>query len=315
MPFIPDLDFLEWSEGSAEDKTAFVSKIGKAYEEIGFITIRNHGFTDEVQQKLYVHASDFFALDKETKKKYQIEGLAGQRGYTQVGMEHAKGSKAADLKEFWQVGQPNPMNDAPEYHKNISCDELAEFAPAFTEAYLQLEKIGLELLKAIALYLKLPEDYFNKFVKGGNSILRAIHYPPITTDPGDSVRAGQHEDINLITLLMGASAEGLEVLNKQNEWVGITAIPGSLVVNAGDMIQRLTNGVFKSTTHRVVNPPKEKWHLPRYSIPFFLHPAGSMSLNVLNGCITDDRPKAFDDITAKEYLEERLIEIGLRKKT
>ena len=169
------------------------------------------------------------------------------------------------------------------------------------------------MLSAIATYLDLEADYFETWVKGGNSILRAIHYPPITQDPGDSVRAGQHEDINLITLLMGASAEGLEVLSKQNQWVGITAIPGSLVVNVGDMLQRLTNGCLRSTTHRVVNPPKEKWSTPRYSIPFFLHPVGKMPLNALAQCISERRPKAFDDITAGEYLEERLVEIGLKK--
>jgi isopenicillin N synthase-like dioxygenase len=161
--------------------------------------------------------------------------------------------------------------------------------------------------------LELDANYFEPWVQGGNSILRAIHYPPITVDPGDSVRAGQHEDINLITLLMGASAEGLQVLNKQNEWIGITSIPGSLVVNVGDMLQRLTNGVMKSTTHRVVNPPKEKWGTSRYSIPFFLHPVGNMPLNALENCISDDRPKSFDDITAGAYLEQRLIEIGLKK--
>ena len=180
-------------------------------------------------------------------------------------------------------------------------------------AYQQLEGIGRELLKAIAVYLELDINYFESWVQGGNSILRAIHYPPITIDPGNSVRAGQHEDINLITLLMGASAEGLQVLNKNNEWIGITAIPGSLVVNVGDMLQRLTNGVMKSTTHRVVNPPREKWGTSRYSIPFFLHPVGKMPLNALSNCISNDRPKAFEDITAGNYLEQRLIEIGLKK--
>ena len=228
--------------------------------------------------------------------------------------EHAKGIAAADLKEFWQVGQPAPAYNGPEYHDNISVSERPELAPTFVNAYQQLERIGMELLSAIASYLELDTDYFEPWVKGGNSIIRAIHYPPITTDPGDSVRAGQHEDINLITLLMGASAEGLEVLNKQGEWVGITAIPGSLVVNVGDMLQRLTNGYLKSTTHRVVNPPQEKWAQPRYSIPFFLHPVGKMPLNALAQCISEARPKAFTDITAGDYLDERLVEIGLKKK-
>ena len=313
MATIPNLDFAKWSQGTENERAEFVKELGAAYTDIGFITIKNHGFGADVQDGLYSKAAAFFSLEKSVKSSYEIEGLAGQRGYTSFGKEHAKGMEAADLKEFWQVGQPEPAYEGPEYHDNASVAELPEFAPGFKHAYQELERIGRELLKAIALYLDLDSNYFEPWVQGGNSILRAIHYPPITQDPGDSVRAGQHEDINLITLLMGASAEGLEVLNKQNEWIGITAIPGSLVVNVGDMLQRLTNGVMKSTTHRVVNPPKEKWGTSRYSIPFFLHPVGKMPLNALEGCITQERPKAFDDITAGEYLEERLVEIGLKK--
>ncbi|MGB2354042.1 MAG: isopenicillin N synthase family dioxygenase [Schleiferiaceae bacterium] len=313
MASIPNLNFAKWSQGTENEKAEFVKELGAAYTDIGFITIRNHGFGEEVQDELYDKASEFFGLERSIKAAYEIEGLAGQRGYTSFGKEHAKGNEAADLKEFWQVGQPNPAYEGPEYHKNVSVDELPEFAPSFKLAYQQLEGIGRELLKAIAVYLELDINYFESWVQGGNSILRAIHYPPITIDPGNSVRAGQHEDINLITLLMGASAEGLQVLNKNNEWIGITAIPGSLVVNVGDMLQRLTNGVMKSTTHRVVNPPREKWGTSRYSIPFFLHPVGKMPLNALSNCISNDRPKAFEDITAGNYLEQRLIEIGLKK--
>ena len=313
MASIPNLNFAKWSQGTENEKAEFVKELGAAYTDIGFITIRNHGFGEEVQDELYDKASEFFGLERSIKAAYEIEGLAGQRGYTSFGKEHAKGNEAADLKEFWQVGQPNPAYEGPEYHKNVSVDELPEFAPSFKLAYQQLEGIGRELLKAIAVYLELDINYFESWVQGGNSILRAIHYPPITIDPGNSVRAGQHEDINLITLLMGASAEGLQVLNKNNEWIGITAIPGSLVVNVGDMLQRLTNGVMKSTTHRVVNPPREKWGTSRYSIPFFLHPVGKMPLNALSNCISNDRPKEFEDITAGNYLEQRLIEIGLKK--
>ena len=313
MASIPNLNFAKWSQGTENEKAEFVKELGAAYTDIGFITIRNHGFGEEVQDELYHKASEFFGLEKSIKAAYEIDGLAGQRGYTSFGKEHAKGNEAADLKEFWQVGQPNPAYEGPEYHNNVSVAELPEFAPSFKVAYQQLEGIGRELLKAIAVYLELDINYFESWVQGGNSILRAIHYPPITIDPGNSVRAGQHEDINLITLLMGASAEGLQVLNKNNEWIGITAIPGSLVVNVGDMLQRLTNGVMKSTTHRVVNPPREKWGTSRYSIPFFLHPVGKMPLNALSNCISNDRPKAFEDITAGNYLEQRLIEIGLKK--
>lgn len=313
MASIPNLNFAKWSQGTENEKAEFVKELGAAYTDIGFITIRNHGFGEEVQDELYHKASEFFGLEKSIKAAYEIDGLAGQRGYTSFGKEHAKGNEAADLKEFWQVGQPSPAYEGPEYHNNVSVAELPEFAPSFKLAYQQLEGIGRELLKAIAVYLELDINYFESWVQGGNSILRAIHYPPITIDPGNSVRAGQHEDINLITLLMGASAEGLQVLNKNNEWIGITAIPGSLVVNVGDMLQRLTNGVMKSTTHRVVNPPREKWGTSRYSIPFFLHPVGKMPLNALSNCISDERTKAFEDITAGDYLEQRLIEIGLKK--
>ena len=313
MASIPNLNFAKWSQGTENEKAEFVKELGAAYTDIGFITIRNHGFGEEVQNELYHKASEFFGLEKSIKAAYEIDGLAGQRGYTSFGKEHAKGNEAADLKEFWQVGQPSPAYEGPEYHNNVSVAELPEFAPSFKLAYQQLEGIGRELLKAIAVYLELDINYFESWVQGGNSILRAIHYPPITIDPGNSVRAGQHEDINLITLLMGASAEGLQVLNKNNEWIGITAIPGSLVVNVGDMLQRLTNGVMKSTTHRVVNPPREKWGTSRYSIPFFLHPVGKMPLNALSNCISEERPKAFEDITAGNYLEQRLIEIGLKK--
>jgi isopenicillin N synthase-like dioxygenase len=313
MATIPNLDLSDWTTGSEAQKMAFAQALGKAYTDIGFVTVKNHGFSDEMQLKLYKEVEAFYALPTETKKKYELEKLAGQRGYTSFGREHAKGIPAKDLKEFWQVGQPHPAYNGPEYHDNVEVAERPNFAPTFVHAYEQLEGIGLQILSAIASYLGLEPNYFNPWVEGGNSILRAIHYPPITEDPGDSVRAGQHEDINLITLLMGASAEGLEVLTKQGQWVGITAIPGSLVVNVGDMLQRLTNGYLKSTTHRVVNPPKEKWGEPRYSIPFFLHPVGKMPLNALAQCITESRPKAFDDITAGEYLDERLIEIGLKK--
>jgi isopenicillin N synthase-like dioxygenase len=313
MALIPTLDLAHWTEGAEDQRKQFAADLGKAYTEIGFVTIQNHGFSDEMQAKLYAEVESFFSLDTATKRLYEISSLAGQRGYTSFGREHAKGIAAKDLKEFWQVGQPEPAYNGPEYHDNVHVTERPELATTCVQAYQQLENVGLEMLRAIATYLDLDPDYFQPWVKGGNSILRAIHYPPITEDPGDSVRAGQHEDINLITLLMGASAEGLEVLNKQGQWVGITAIPGALVVNVGDMLQRLTNGYLKSTTHRVVNPPKEKWASPRYSIPFFLHPVGKMPLNALAQCISESRPKAFDDITAGEYLDERLVEIGLKK--
>lgn len=253
-------------------------------------------------------------MPEATKLKYEIPGLAGQRGYTSFGKEHAKGFNAGDLKEFFQFGQSVQNNPklAELYPKNIGVDELHEFNPVGMQTYKTLEKAGGELLQAIALYLNLPENYFEDKIKNGNSILRAIHYPPITEEPNDAVRAAEHEDINLITLLMGASAKGLEVKTKDGEWLAVDVPEDAVVVNVGDMLQRLTNKVLRSTTHRVVNPPKEDWGTSRFSIPFFLHPISEMDLSCLESCITEDNPKQYEDTTAGEYLDERLNEIGLK---
>ena len=251
------------------------------------------------------------------KKKtgYEIPGLAGQRGYTSFGREHAKGSEAPDLKEFFQYGQTVEDGDVikEEYPDNVVVDEIPAFNPVFLNAYRAFEKSGKALLRAIALYLDLDEGFFDDKIHNGNSILRAIHYPPILREPASAIRAEQHEDINLITLLVGASADGLQILTKQNQWVPVTSLPDQIVVNVGDMLQRLTNNKLRSTTHRVVNPPKELWHTSRFSIPFFLHPKGEMSLACLESCIDSTHPKAYPDATAGEYLDERLREIGLKK--
>ena len=246
---------------------------------------------------------------------YEVPGLAGQRGYTSFGKEHAKGSDAPDLKEFFQYGQKVDDNDPikKEYPDNVQVGDVPEFNPTFQKAYRAFEKSGKALLQAIALYLGLDEDHFDEYIHNGNSILRAIHYPPITSEPKSAIRAEQHEDINLITLLVGASADGLQILTKQNEWVGVTSLPEQIVVNVGDMLQRLTNNRLKSTTHRVVNPPREMWHTSRFSIPFFLHPKSQMNLACLESCVDSNHPKAYPDATAGEYLDERLREIGLKK--
>ncbi len=311
---IPTVDLADFLSENPNSKNAFVQKLGKAYEEIGFVAVKNHGLSDELRDQLYNKVQRFFSLPEHIKKKYEIEGLAGQRGYTSFGKEHAKGFNTGDLKEFWQFGQwiEEPI-DGELYPPNVEVSEVEGYNETGKLVFKTLEKTGMQILKAIALYLGLEEDYFDAYVTNGNSILRAIHYPPITCEPKDAVRAAQHEDINLITLLMGASAAGLEVLNKKGEWIPVTALPEQIIVNVGDMLQRLTNYVLKSTTHRVVNPPREQWHEPRYSIPFFLHPKSSMPLTCLPQCITKERPKAYSDITAGEYLDERLREIGLKK--
>jgi isopenicillin N synthase-like dioxygenase len=308
---IPSVDLSDFLSGDTNKKEKFVQELGKAYETIGFVSVKNHGFAPDLQKQLYKDVKDFFALDTPTKRKYEIEGIAGQRGYVSFGKETAKGFDAIDLKEFWHFGQYVEDDDTLNYPDNVEVSEVSTFNETGEKTYKQLESTGKYILRALALFLNLEENYFDEKIKNGNSILRPIHYPPITQEPDDSVRAAQHEDINLITLLMGASADGLQVLNKNNEWVSVTAIEDHIIVNVGDMLQRLTNGKLKSTTHRVVNPPKEKWSEPRYSIPFFLHPKSETRLDCLPSCITEENPKQFDDISAGEYLNERLRELGL----
>lgn len=312
---IPVVDLAKFTRGSADERKEFVYELGRAYEDVGFVAVKNHGIPDELIEELYKHVKGFFGLPLELKRSYEKPELAGQRGYTSFGKEHAKGSTAPDLKEFYQYGQTVEDGDpvGAEYPPNVVIDEILQFTPTMYRAYRNFEKSGRALLKAIALYLGLPEDYFEPFVVNGNSILRAIHYPPITSEPASAIRAEQHEDINLITLLVGASAEGLQILTKQGEWIPVTALPGQIVVNVGDMLQRLTNNRLRSTTHRVVNPPREHWGTSRFSIPFFLHPKSSMSLACLDDCVDADHPKAYVDTTAGGYLDERLREIGLKK--
>lgn len=312
---IPSVDLADFTEGNKETKAAFVKELGKAYEEIGFVAVKNHGLSDALCNELYAQVKGFFTLSKEEKEAYEIKGLAGQRGYVSFGKEHAKNKNEGDLKEFWHFGQTVEDNDPikEEYPDNVQVNELPEFNAVGREVYQKLEETGREMLRAIALHLNLDENYFDAKIHNGNSILRPIHYPPITHEPKDAVRAAEHEDINLITLLMGASADGLQVLNKSGEWISVTALPDQIVVNVGDMLQRLTNNKLKSTTHRVVNPPREKWGTSRYSIPFFLHPRSEVSLNCLPSCISESQPKNFSDITAGEYLEQRIIELGLKK--
>ncbi len=311
---IPTVDLSHFLSGDKIKKNAFVETLGKSYEEVGFVAVINHGISDSLIEDLYKHVQEFFSLPLVEKKKYEIKDLAGQRGYTSFGKEHAKGSVAPDLKEFFQYGQiPRDNYQEENYPHNVIVNQVPFFDETFETAFRSFENSGTSLLQAIALYLGLKENYFDEFVYNGNSILRAIHYPPITETPQSAIRAEQHEDINLITLLVGASADGLQILTKQNEWVAVTSSPEQIVVNVGDMLQRLTNNKLRSTTHRVVNPKKELWHTSRFSIPFFLHPKSSMSLQSLPGCIDDEHPLSYDIATAGEYLTERLIEIGLKK--
>ncbi|MCO4818646.1 MAG: isopenicillin N synthase family oxygenase [Bacteroidetes bacterium] len=314
MSIIPSLDLNLFVKGTPDEKAQFVDALGKAYEDTGFAAIKNHLLSEALETQLYEASKQFFGLPIDTKLKYADEALAGQRGYTGWGKEHAKGKNVGDLKEFWHFGQyvPDNLKSKFDYFDNITVEELEDFNSIGEQAFKALEETGKYMLRAMALYLGIDEFYFDSEIQYGNSILRPIHYPPIIEEPPvGAVRAGEHEDINLITLLMGASAGGLEVLTKDQKWVGVTSLKEHLVVNVGDMLQRLTNNKFKSTTHRVVNPPRSEWSSPRYSIPFFLHPKSSTRLDCLASCIDSNHPKQYDDISAGEYLRERLLEIGL----
>lgn len=311
---IPSVDLAEFLSDDLKRKSDFVRELGKAYEEVGFVAVKNHGISGELIADLYKQVQQFFSLPSSKKTFYEDPVLAGQRGYTSFGKEHAKGSDQPDLKEFYQYGQvPQDNYNEEEYPPNISVEQLQGFNETFNAAYRAFENSGKYLMRAISIYLGLDEFYFDDFIHNGNSILRAIHYPPITSEPKSAIRAEQHEDINLITLLVGASADGLQILTKQNEWVAVTSLPEQIVVNVGDMLQRFTNNKLRSTTHRVVNPARELWHTSRFSIPFFLHPKSSMSLRCLDNCVDMKHPKAYEDATAGEYLDERLREIGLKK--
>jgi len=315
---IPSLDLNDFLSDDPQLKKNFVQALGNAYNEIGFIAIRNHGLTDAESEKLYSIIKKFFALPDDVKNKYDIDGLAGQRGYTGKGKEHAKGHNTGDLKEFYHVGQELSLED-PDYSiypPNVWVNEVPELKEIGNKIYQKLETCGKHMLRAIALYLELEETYFEDKVYNGNSILRAIHYFPIEDPesvPTDAVRAAEHGDINLITLLMGASADGLQVLRRDGKWISITALPDQIVVNVGDMLDRLSNHKLKSTIHRVINPPRELMHTSRYSIPFFMHPRAEMDLTCLENCVSEDNPKRYSDTTAGDFLDERLRELGLKK--
>ncbi|MEC8679890.1 MAG: 2-oxoglutarate and iron-dependent oxygenase domain-containing protein [Bacteroidota bacterium] len=307
---VPTLDISKFTSGNQDLVEEFSEDLGNSFNQTGFAIIKNHGLTEETTKNLYSSIQTFFELDDEKKVKYYFPELYGQRGYVIKGQEHAKGSSKGDLKEFFHIGNPAISNP-----KNIWPIEVDQFEEIGTNAFLTLENIGLTILEAIALFLNLDKNYFENKVKGGESIMRSIHYYPLKEEDvqDGAVRAGAHGDINLITLLMGASADGLEILTKEDKWIPIISEPDQLVINVGDMLERLTNKKLMSTVHRVVNPSKEKLNTSRYSIPFFMHPRPEMDLTCLENCIDDQNPKSFDDMTAGEFLEQRLREIGLKK--
>lgn len=316
MNSIPSVDLQDFISEDPKRKQKFVNAIGKAYEDIGFVALKGHFLDDTLVDNLYNEVKNFFDLPVAVKQKYEIPEIAGQRGYVSFGKESAKGKKEGDLKEFWHFGQYVDENEKAKYGypDNVIVEELPKFNDIGKQTYQMLEKTAKFVLRALALHLNLEESYFDNYIKNGNSILRPIHYPPIKEEPREAVRAAAHGDINLITLLMGAQGRGLQVKNNKGEWIDAIAQPNELMINVGDMLSRHTNNKLKSTVHRVVNPPKELWGTSRYSIPFFMHPISDMKLDVLNNCTDKDNPKQFDDITAGDFLTERLIELGLIKK-
>ena len=297
------------------DPDAFAQQFGQSFERFGFAVVADHGIPADLIERAWSLTAEFFALPIDEKRRYYDPAMGGQRGYTPFKTEIAKDASHVDLKEFWHVGR-----DLAEGHPakaammpNVWPDRPAEFRQALTELWAAFDRTGLRLLSAIARYLKLSPDYFETVVDHGNSILRLLHYPPIPAD-AEGVRAGAHEDINLITLLLGAEEAGLELLDRDGRWLAIKPPEGALVVNVGDMLQRLTNHVLPSTTHRVVNPPPERRGHSRYSMPFFLHPNPEFLIETLPGCVTADNPNHYPaPITADDYLHERLREIGLVK--
>ena len=315
MDRIPSVDLKNFLSNDPTRKQKFINEIGKAYEDIGFVALKGHFLDDELVDNLYEEIKNFFSLPIATKHSYEIEGIGGQRGYVSFGKESAKGKKEGDLKEFWHFGQYVEDDDErrKEYPENVDVKELPKFNAIGKKTYAKLEETAKYVLRALALYVGLEETYFDNYIHNGNSILRPIHYPPIVQEPKNAVRAAAHGDINLITLLMGAQGRGLQVQNHEGEWIDAIAEPDELMINVGDMLSRHTNNRLKSTIHRVINPPRELWGTSRYSIPFFMHPISEMKLDVLESCIDENNPKQFDDITAGEFLNERLIELGLKK--
>jgi isopenicillin N synthase-like dioxygenase len=306
---VPVLDL----ERFASDREQLVSEVGAAYREFGFCGFVNHGITDQVIDNAYAVFRQFFALPREVKLRYRSRS-GGQRGYTPFGVEQARDQQIPDLKEFWHTGREmevdNPWPDI--LQPNPWPAEIPGFETHAYALYQSLDELGRKILGIIALALGLQQDWFVANVDRGNSILRAIHYPPIADKETPAVRAATHEDINLVTLLIGSNEEGLQIRSRDGGWIPVTSIPGTIIVNIGDMMKRLTNHVLPSTPHRVINPPGQKSDEPRYSIPFFLHPNPDFLIRTLPGCLSPENPDRYPQpLTANEFLVERLREIKL----
>jgi len=295
------------------DPEGFAQKLGRSFEEYGFAIIADHGIPDALITQAEDKAKAFFALPEAVKRNYLMPGGGGARGYTPFGIETAKGLQAHDLKEFWHVGRDLPPSHRFRDHMsdNLWPTEVPSFKDTFLELFATFDRTGLKVLKAIARHLKIDEDYFEDAVRDGNSVLRALHYPPVPKPTGEHIRAGAHEDINAITLLLGAEEAGLELLTRDGRWIPVSPKPGELVINIGDMLQRLTNGKLRSTTHRVVNPTPDRASKARYSMPFFLHFRSDFLIEALPETVPAGEQAKWPSITADDYLQERLREIKL----
>jgi len=312
------VDYHDYTSGDPEKRENFIQEFGDSFSNMGFAIVRNHGVSEELKSKLFEVSKAFFALSDEVKKSYEDEANHGQRGYISKNKESAKGKDVPDLKEFYHIGQTVTDGDPikSEYPDNIWPDAINDFEQVGQEVFETFENTGRNLLRATALYLNLPENYFDDKIHNGNSILRLLHYYPVQDKsqiPEGAVRAAAHGDINLITLLMGGSAEGLQAQSLDGQWIPVSPADDEIVVNIGDMLARLTNNRFRSTQHQVITPNEESWTKPRYSTPFFLHPRSDMDLTCLESCVNDENPKQYEDMTAGEFLTERLIELGLKK--
>ncbi|WP_139492730.1 isopenicillin N synthase family dioxygenase [Brevibacillus dissolubilis] len=315
---IPTLNLQKFVNGTPEERAQFVQEFGEGLKAIGFIKLEGHGIDSALIRNTYDAFEKFFALPTDVKEKY-VHAQGGARGYTGFGKEHAKNRTAGDLKEFWHTGQDLPENhplyNTPAYPPNIWPEaEIQGITENTLGLYRALENCAAQMLTALALYFNLEEDYFTRMIKDGNSVLRSLHYPPL--EPGmdpNAVRAAEHEDINLITLLCEATQSGLEILTHDGEWLGVEALEGQIVVDAGDMLSRMANGVIPATTHRVVNPEGEAAKVSRYSVPFFTHPRPECVLEIIPGTVTEENPLRAPVITAGEFLNQRLREIGLLK--
>lgn len=297
-----------------KDPARFADELGHSFVDYGFAIVRDHGIPQPLIDRAEEMSRQFFALPEDVKKKYLIAGSGGARGYTAFGVETAKGHKAFDLKEFWHVGRDLPEGHPFRAHMadNVWPDEVAGFKDTFQQLYAEFDKAGAKLLCAVATFLKIDEDYFIDTVRDGNSVMRLLHYPPQREPTGEHIRAGAHEDINTITLLLGAEEAGLQLQTKAGKWVDVKPKAGELAINIGDMLQRLTNGYLRSTSHRVVNPTPDRASNARYSMPFFLHFRSDFMIEALPSTVPAGEEPKWPPITADDYLQERLKEIKLK---